>query len=321
MKHKRIPSTAVFWVLAACAFGISSEAQVGLPAAAHKTPAESNFWTIGIYRGPSPFELSPPSGVKNPVLTGADVTDMKDLNVDTVAHPFLVAANSRYYVFFTAKDLKADKGGIGLAESGNGHEWKFRRTVLRERFVLAHPYVFEWRHDHYMIPEAHTETSVRLYRATAFPDQWQYEGDLLKGDHFISPTLTRYNNTWWLFTCVPGNDTLRLFQASDLEGPWTEHPQSPIVRKNSHIARPAGRPFVVDGTLYRLGMDCSPTYGSQVRAFQVTDLSSGTYSEKMIEAPLVKASAEGWNALAMHHLDALQTGPKQWIGVVDALGH
>jgi hypothetical protein len=126
------------------------------------------------------------------VLTGADVTDMKDLNVDTVAHPFLVAVGSRYYVFFTAKDLKADQGGIGLAESADGLEWKFRRTVIRERFVLSHPCVFEWHNDYYMVPETHTETSVRLYRATSFPDQWNYEGDLLRGDHFISPTVTLY---------------------------------------------------------------------------------------------------------------------------------
>ncbi len=285
-----------------------------------KPATEQNLWTIGIYTGPSPFELSAPSHVKNPVLTGADVTDMKDLNVDTVAHPFMLAVGSRYYVFFTAKDLKADKGGIGLAESRDGLEWRFRRTVIREPFVLSHPCVFQWRDDYYLVPEAHTETSVRLYRATSFPDQWNYEGDLIKGDHFISPTLTRYQDMWWLFASAPGNGTLRLFQARDLKGPWTEHPRSPIVKDDLRTARTGGRPFVIDGVLYRLGMDCYPTYGSQVRAFQITDIGPSTYVEKMMETPLVKASSQGWNALAMHHVDALQTGAHQWMAAVDALG-
>jgi hypothetical protein len=92
------------------------------------------------------------------------------------------------------------------------------------------------------------------------------------------------------------------------------------VRKDLHTARPAGRPLVIDGTLYRLGMDCSPTYGSQVRAFQITDISSSTYSEEIVEKPLVKATSTGWNALAMHHVDALQTETNKWIAVVDALG-
>jgi hypothetical protein len=320
MKRKRISSAALLLAAAVCACGISLEGQDGRLASAPKTAAEPNLWTIGIYRGPTPFELSSPPDLRNPVLTGADVTDMKDLNVDTVAHPFVVAANSRYYVFFTAKDLKADKGGIGLAESGDGLKWKFRRTVLREPFVVCHPCVFQWHNNYFMVPEAHTETSVRLYRATAFPDQWKYEGDMVSGDHFISPTLTRYHDVWWLFTTVSGNDTLRLFQAADLKGPWREHPQSPIVRKDIRTARMAGRPFVLNGTLYRLGMDCYPTYGNQVHAFQILDLSPTTYAEKMIETPVVKASGKGWNAMAMHHLDSLQTGPNQWIAVVDALG-
>jgi hypothetical protein len=29
-----------------------------------------------------------------------------------------------------------------------------------------------------MVPEAHTEKSVRLYKATAFPDEWKYQGTI-----------------------------------------------------------------------------------------------------------------------------------------------
>jgi hypothetical protein len=279
--------------------------------------AENNAWTVGIYTGPSPFQLSAPANVTNPVMRGSDVTDM---NVDTLAHPFMLVENSRYYLFFTAKDYKTDKGGIALAESADGRDWKFRRTVIRESFVTSHPYVFKWRNDYYLIPEAHTETSVRLYRATEFPDKWAYEGDLLKGDRFISPTLVRYKDMWWMFIARSGNETLRLFYARNLKGPWTEHPKSPIIEKNLETARPAGRPLVIDGTLYRLGQDCYPTYGNQVRAFQVTEISPTAYAEKMIDTPIVKASGTGWNSDAMHHVDAHQLGPNNWIAAVDALG-
>src|SRR5207249_8873136 len=129
--------------------------------------------------GPSPFQLSPASNVKNPVLQGADV---KDMNVDTLAHPFMVIADSRYYAFFTAKDLASDKGGIGLAESRNGLEWKFRRTVIREPFVTSHPYALKWQSEYYMISEAHTETSVGVYKATSFPAERESEGELTTRD-------------------------------------------------------------------------------------------------------------------------------------------
>ena len=40
----------------------------------------------------------------------------------------------------------------------------------------------------------------------------------------------------------------------------------------------------------------------------------------MIDAPVVKASSKGWNAEAMHHVDAHQIGRNRWIAAVDALG-
>src|SRR5215470_4515567 len=97
-------------IAASMAVSISdSTAQDNRPSAAKKS-----VWTLGVYAGQSPLALQPAPKAANPVLTGADVTDMK---VDTLAHPFLVIKDKRYYVFFTAKDIKADKGGIRLAES------------------------------------------------------------------------------------------------------------------------------------------------------------------------------------------------------------
>ena len=276
-----------------------------------------SFWTLGIYTGPSPFQLSPPANVKNPVLTGADVTDMK---VDTLAHPFMLVEKSKYYLFFTAKFLATDKGGIGMAESSDGLAWKYSHAVVQEPFVVSHPCVFKWRNEYYMIPEAHTETGVRLYRATQFPDKWTFEKELIKGDHFVSPTVVRYKDRWWMFAGPEGNDTVRLFYASDLKGTWTEHPLSPIVKKDLNSARPGGRPIVIGKTLYRLAQDCYPTYGNQVWAFEVTDISPKTYAEKRVETPVVKMTSQGWNGEAVHHVDAHEIGKGNWIAVVDALG-
>jgi hypothetical protein len=58
-----------------------------------------------------------------------------------------------------------------------------------------------------------------------------------------------------------------------------------------------------------------------VHAFQITDISTKTYAEKMIDTPVVKASSKGWNAEAMHTVDAHLIGRNQWIAAVDALGY
>ena len=76
-----------------------------------------------------------------------------------------------------------------------------------------------------------------------------------------------------------------------------------------------------DGALYRVAQDCFPTYGLQVFASKITSLSPTIYADTKVEAPLIKASGEGWNRKAMHHVEAHQTGTNQWLAAVDALGN
>jgi hypothetical protein len=318
-------SRLLFWVargvavlaLGGCA-GETPTAPASPPAAVRSQPAaKSSHWTIGVYTGPSLFRLAPPEAIRNPVLTAADVTDM---DVDIVAYPFIMVQDSRYYLFFKVMNKKANQCAIGLAESGDGLRWTYRRIVLREPFDLSYPSVFRWHDEYYMVPETHTLTSLRLYRAVHFPDQWAYEGDLLSGDHYINPSIVQHQGSWWMFTGRSGNETSRLFYAPDLKGPWTEHPKSPIVEKDLHTARPGGRPVVIEGTLYRLAQDCAPTYGHQVRAFQVTEITKTTYRETLVETPIIQKTSRGWNAEAMHHVDLHRVAENHWIAAVDALG-
>ncbi len=61
------------------------------------------------------------------------------------------------------------------------------------------------------------------------------------------------------------NGNLNVFNAPSPLGPWTPHKANPV--KNSKARkgqRPAGRPLVVDGQLYRFGQDCSTSYGYKV---------------------------------------------------------
>lgn len=298
-------------------FGGCSSAPREATEAPDNAPEMQEAWTVGIYTGQSPFNLAPPEGLPNPVLTGPDVTDF---NADIAAHPFLIHNDNQFYLFFTAKYGPEDSGGIGLAQSSDGFEWTYKKMVIKEPFVLSYPYVFAWQGEYYMIPECHTEDSLRLYRATQFPREWAFEKELLSGESFISASVAFFQDTWWMFVAPEGNRTLRLFYAPELAGEWTEHPMSPIIEDNPDIARPAGRVLVHEGSLYRLGQDCDPGYGNQVHAFRVKKISTTNYEEEMIEAPVVKADATGWNSKAMHHVDPVQLEDGTWLAAVDALG-
>lgn len=273
-------------------------------------------WSIGIYTGSEPFKIGPPIVDRNPVLMASDVTDVK---ANYVADPFMVKEGSTWYLFCEVLNRTSKRGEIGYAESKDGLNWKYRQIVLREPFHLSYPYVFKWNNTYYMIPESRQSKSVRLYRAVQFPQKWVLEKKLLNGD-YVDNSVVHYNGKWWMFCGARPhwNDTLELFFSNNLTGPWIKHPKSPIVNKDPKMARPAGRIEEINGKLVRFAQNNKPVYGSQVRAFEITNLTMKDYNERELPcSPLLKGTGTGWNANRMHTVDLHHLPNGHWIASVD----
>jgi hypothetical protein len=161
-----------------------------------------------------------------------------------------------------------------------------------------------------------------LYKAENFPIKWSFVDTLVEGKDFVDNSIVYFNEKWWLFASTTSNDTLYLYHADNLLGPWVEHPESPIVEGNNHIARPSGRVLVYKDRLYRYTMDVDPPFGThQILAFEITNITPTSYSEKLArEDPILMASGSGWNGQAMHQIDPVQVRPDSWIASVDGFG-
>jgi hypothetical protein len=281
-------------------------------------PARHALWSIGIFTGTSPLALTPDAAIANPVVTRESVTDVP---ASFVADPFLVRAGERWHLFFEVLNRRSGRGEIGLATSDDLARWQYQRIVLAEPFHLSYPLVFEWQGAHYMLPESHQAASIRLYRADPFPGEWKHVHTLLDGHPFSDATLFRHDDRWWLFaqnSPSGRHDNLRLYFADDLFGVWTEHPASPIIEDDPHVARPAGRVVRTGDALFRFAQDCKPRYGLSVMAFEITTLTITAYAERPASAaPILGGSSTGWNAARMHHVDAHEVEPGRWIASVD----
>src|SRR5579862_2405309 len=143
-------------------------------------------WSIGIYAGESPFALRSPIAVDNPVLKAGDVTD---LSAVFVADPFMIHRDEGWYMFFEVMDAKSKLGKIACARSDDAIDWRYQQVVLSELFHLSYPYVFNFNGDTYMVPETGAAQAVRLYRARAFPAQWEFVCELLTGSPFVDSSL------------------------------------------------------------------------------------------------------------------------------------
>src|SRR5262245_50395475 len=274
------------------------------------------MWSIGIYSGQSPFELAPAAGVTNPVVPSRDFTD---ITADGVADPFMIRAGGTWYMFFEVLNNEIGRGVIALATSPDALRWSYRHVVLEEPFHLSYPYVFEWQGEYLLVPETLKAGSVRLYHASSFPDSWTFARNLIDTTG-ADPSPFHYAGKWWMFFCpLPyRHDTLRLYMADQLAGPWVEHPSSPIVRGNRSIARPAGRIVMLNGRVMRFAQDCYPVYGTKVRAFEVLQLNEDDYTEvAAVDGPILGPAGSGWNGRGMHHLDAHQMPDGSWLACVD----
>jgi hypothetical protein len=274
-------------------------------------------WEIGILAAGSPLDFRSADPGKNRAITARDVTDIEAI---FVADPFMILKRGLWYLFFEVLRKDTLLGEIGVAVSNDLLAWEYQKIVLRESFHLSYPYVFEWEGTYYMIPETLGASEVRLYKSRDFPNDWQVLHSLIRGPH-ADPSVFRSGDRWWMFACDTPftHRTLRLYTALHLEGPWEEHPASPVVQNDASIARPAGRVLNFDGRLIRFGQDCSRQYGRQVWAFEITQLNREIYRERLaLPEPIIGAGVRGnWRTTRMHHIDAHPKSAGNWIACVD----
>lgn len=271
-----------------------------------------------MYHGSAPTGFLPLPDSNNPVLTRQHITDV---TAAFVADPFMLRVQGRWYMFFEVMQASTRQGAIGLAVSTDARHWHYQHLVLVEPFHLSYPYVFAWHGAYYMVPESYEAGAIRLYQADPFPTRWVHVATLLRGPYCVDASLFYVHHTWWLLaetSPTRQHDTLRLYYATNLTGPWREHPHSPIIAGNGHLARPAGRVLVLPDGVIRYTQDCNPVYGLQVYAVRMTTLTVQSYQEQLVAPqPVLTGSGTGWNRDGMHHLDPHCLGPGQWLACVD----
>ena len=200
------------------------------------------------------------------------------------ADPFPFSAEGRRWLFVEEYCYARQKGLIAVAEVAEGRIGPVR-PVLEEPHHLSYPFVFAHEGAVFMIPESSACGRVELYRARRLPDSWERVAVLLDGIAASDVTLTRAGGLWWMFAGTHPyqasvRDTLSLFHAPDLLGPWTPHPLNPVV-VDLRQARPGGQCFRIGGTLWRPVQDATDGYGSALGLCRVDDLTPLTYRQTL----------------------------------------
>jgi hypothetical protein len=199
-----------------------------------------------------------------------------------IADPFVLRLGCKTKLLAEEFDSQSGRGSIvetDLDESG-GSVSEFR-SAIDEGVHMSYPYAFEHNGSVYCTPEAHSKNGVFLYRFDERKQEWFYAATLIRDFAAVDPTPFEYANRWWMFCTKYGSDVeskLYLWHAPRLEGPWEEHVANPV-KTDVRSSRPAGRPFLHAGSLYRPAQDSSRSYGGAISINKILSLTEAEFAE------------------------------------------
>ncbi len=199
-----------------------------------------------------------------------------------LADPFALArADGGLTLLVEEYDFDIAKGHLSALEWHDGGPSARIARMMDTPVHLSYPYTFEHDGSIYCIPEMSQAKRVELYRAVAFPLQWERVATLLEDFDGVDATVFRHDGRWWMLSArTHQNSWIKLyaFHAKDLTGPWTAHAANPL-KTDIRSSRPAGTPFVHEGRLYRPAQDCSRSYGGALTINLVGKLTPTEFEE------------------------------------------
>ncbi|TXI12143.1 MAG: hypothetical protein E6Q76_01420 [Rhizobium sp.] len=182
-------------------------------------------------------------GVAGSHALGTGWSVLPDTGDHFYADPFPFQWQDRSFLFVEDYPHATGKAVISVVPFDAAGVPQAPRCVLEEPYHLSYPQVFARDGAIWMLPEASSGGRLVLYRSTGFPDRWVREAVLIEGE-ISDATLLEHGGSLWLFaTDRDGygstSDTLVVFQAPRLTGPWQPHMSNPILI-DRRTARPGG---------------------------------------------------------------------------------
>lgn len=261
-----------------------------------------DIWRVGVIAAPI-AEVA-----RRGFRTGASIHWLpEEGRLKFLADPFGVWVDGRLLLFAEAYDYRTRHGVIELIELGADFSPVRRSVVLREPWHLSYPQVFEADGDWWMIPEAYRSGVLTLYRAAAFPHQWEPVVRLELDTPAIDATPFRHDGLWWLAYAPAGSQRwkqgrLHFAFAERLTGPWRSHPGNPV-RNDLASSRPGGTAWLENGVPHLPVQDCKRTYGGALRVLKILELSPHRF-EAEASAPLLAPLSLGAYRDGLHTLSA-----------------
>lgn len=248
--------------------------------------------------------------------------------ITIVADPFLFVRNDTLYLFYESKKWLSP-GVLMMVSTNDLKKWSKPKVVLKEHYHLSFPWVFEHNGRVFMMPETGAANSIRLYEAQNDDlSEFAFVKELLRAPDGVEicmgygdSCIYHKGDIFYLFTQLQYSNrinTLELYIAKDLFGPYHKHPKSPV-QHNQKVGRNAGSLMEYCGQLFRFSQDCTGRYGDNVSINLVDSISPTDYKEHLLfdniiptDIPYYKDGGHHFNAVKFHEKWIVATDAKEY---------
>lgn len=202
------------------------------------------------------------------------------------ADPFAATWQGRTAVFVEGLDHRVGRGFIAAVPFDHTGPTGPAVPVIEAPFHLSYPFLFEDGGELYMLPESSLANRLDLYRCVDFPLRWEQVATLVEGRQLGDATLVRHGGRLFMLAAERDgtggySDTLAIYMADRLLGPWVPHPGNPIL-VDVATARPAGAMVWRDGRLLRPVQDCTDSYGAAITLAEITRLDETGFRQTVV---------------------------------------
>ncbi|MFD1245138.1 glucosamine inositolphosphorylceramide transferase family protein [Paralysiella testudinis] len=187
------------------------------------------------------------------------------------ADPFAVQQGELLYVFYEALNHHWVRGRIRCrvlnAKMQELEDFEIE-GVNDLRCHLSFPFVFKYKNQWYMIPEAHELGKIVLFKATDFPKKWQYTATLIEGIKLVDSFLWQRPEGLYLISAEHKTNRQTVYFSRELTHGW--QPYTGKVDSENQHTRPGGGVWHQNSMAYVPFQECgAQEYGQSLYLKQI----------------------------------------------------
>ncbi len=198
------------------------------------------------------------------------------------ADPFLFDHNGETFLFAEFYSYRLRRGVIVYARYNRDTDcFSVFKEIIREKYHLSYPIVFQWNDEIYMLPESNKSGALYYYKAVSFPEKWEKSSAIISNIKLVDTTPFVIENTMYAYGIDIKDKTnaLLLFKYED--------DSLRLINKTEpcdmSVSRPGGNVIKDGNQLIAVTQDCSESYGKALN-FISMDVNHG----KLVFSKIIK---------------------------------